>query len=136
MHILLGVSVILRVSDPSPRARELYFSSSQLLEVAHAVFMLELAVDDVGPDEEFGVRVGAKTGTTFHSVFIDHSKRSKLSVLRIVVRCEGEGVVGIEPAMVGVTSSVPWSFRDFEVRGAVGVAIRCRHRARGKSCGR
>ena len=74
--------------------------------------MFEFAADDVAPDEEFGVRVRAKARAAFYAVFVDHAEGTERFVGRVVVGGEGEGVEGVEPAVVGVAAVVPGSLCD------------------------
>jgi hypothetical protein len=55
----VAVAVVFGVADTGAGACELDFAAFEVLEVAHAVFVLERAVDYVAEDEEFGVAVGA-----------------------------------------------------------------------------
>ena len=87
--------------------------------------MLEFAVDDVGPDQRFGVGVRSEACALLDSVFINDSQGSELSVIGIIVRGEREGVVGIQPAMISVAARIPRALGDLEIRCAV---CRC-HRA-------
>lgn len=57
--------------------------------------MLELAVDNVAPDEEFAVGVGAEAGAAFDAVFVDDSQGAEGLVFGVVVGGEGEGVEGV-----------------------------------------
>jgi hypothetical protein len=45
------------MADARAGGGELYFAALEVFEVAHAVFVLEDAVDNVAEDEEFGVAV-------------------------------------------------------------------------------
>lgn len=51
----VAVSVVFGMPDAGSSVGELHFSALEVLEVAHAVFVLEGAVDDVAEDEELGV---------------------------------------------------------------------------------
>jgi hypothetical protein len=69
--------------------------------------VLELAVDDVRPDEEFGVRVRAEAGAALDAVFVYYAQGPEVFVFGVVVAGEAEGVEGVEPAwrsvLVGLT---------------------------------
>lgn len=47
------------MADACAGGGELDFATLQVLEIAHAVFVFEDAVDDVTEDEEFGVTVSS-----------------------------------------------------------------------------
>jgi hypothetical protein len=98
MAIFVLVAVVLGVADAGPRGGELDFAAAQVLEVAHAVLVLELAVDDVRPDEELGVRVRAEAGAALDAVFVYDAQGAEVFVFGVVVGGEGEGVEGVEPA--------------------------------------
>ena len=51
----VAVAVVFGMADTGSGAGELDLAALEVLEVAHAVFVLEHAVDDVAEDEEFGV---------------------------------------------------------------------------------
>lgn len=79
--------------------------------------MLEFPAHDVRPDEEFAVRVRAEACAALDAVFVYHAQGAEGLVLWGVVGGEGEGVEGVEPAVVGVAAEVPGSFLDAEVGG-------------------
>ncbi len=59
------------------------------------------------------------------TILVDNPQWAVLLIARVVVGGEAEGVVGVEPAMVGMASQIPGSFRDADgrrwaVNGAVG----------------
>lgn len=64
--------------------------------------MRELAGEDVGEDFGVAVRVRREAGAGRHAVFVEHAQGAELLELRGVVLREGEGVVAVEPAVVGV----------------------------------
>lgn len=61
------------------------FAAAEVLEVAHAVFVLELAVHDVRPDEEFRVAVSAEPSTALNAVFVDDAKGAEILIARVVI---------------------------------------------------
>jgi hypothetical protein len=46
------------------------------------------------------------------AVLVDHAQVAEMGLLRIVVIGEAEGVIGIEPAMVGVAPFVGFAYLD------------------------
>lgn len=57
--------------------------------------MLQLAVDNVGPDQEFSMAMRAEAGALFDSVLVDDTQRAIRLILRAVVRRERESVKGV-----------------------------------------
>lgn len=95
---MIFVAVVLGVADARARRSELDLASADGFEVTHAVLVLELAVDDVGPDEELGVTVRAEASAALDAVFVDDAQRAKVLVLGVVVVGKGERVERVEPA--------------------------------------
>jgi hypothetical protein len=52
------------------------------------------------------VRMLAETLAGLNAVFVHHPQRAKSHLPRVAVRGEGKRVVGIEPAVIGVTPVV------------------------------
>jgi hypothetical protein len=79
--------------------------------------VLELAVDDVRPDEELGVRVRAEAGAALDAVFVDYAQGAEVFVFGVVVAGEAEGVEGVEPAWgFGlVVLAIGWKLEDENV---------------------
>ena len=97
MTVFVLVAVVLGVADARAGRGELDFAAAQLLQVAHAVLVLELAVHDVRPDQEFGVAVRAEARAALDAVFVDYAQGAEVFVLGVVVAGEAEGVEGVEP---------------------------------------
>ena len=60
---------------------------------AHAVLVLERALEHVGDDLHVAVRVGAEPAARRDAIFVDHAQRAEAHVRRIVVVGERERVV-------------------------------------------
>lgn len=71
------------------------FATAEVFEVAHAVLVLELAVYDVRPDEEFGVAVSAESSAALDAIFVDHAKGTEILIARVVVARKRECVEGV-----------------------------------------
>lgn len=82
---------------PDARARrgKLHLPPPEVFEIAHAVFVFELAGHYVRPNEEFGVRVRAEPRSSFHAVFVDHAQRAKGLVAGVVVGRKRKRVEGV-----------------------------------------
>lgn len=66
--------------------------------------MDDFSFGDVGEDFEFAVVVGVEAAGAGDVVFVDYAERAEGHVLGGVVVCEGEGVIGAQPAVVGVAA--------------------------------
>lgn len=94
----------LAMEDAFAGAHELDLAGLEDAAVAEAVFVLEGTLDDVGEDFHVAVRVGGETAAGSDVVFVDDAKAAEAHVSGVVVVGEGEGVMGFEPAMVGVAT--------------------------------
>lgn len=66
--------------------------------------MRQLAAEDVAEDLGVAVRVGREAGVGGDAVFVEDAQGAEVSVGGVVIVGEGEGVVGVEPAVVGVAA--------------------------------
>ena len=62
--------------------------------------VLQLAFEDVGEDLHVAVAVRAEALARGDAVVVDHPQRPEVHPLRVVVVGEGEGVIGLEPAVI------------------------------------
>lgn len=81
----------------------------------HRIPMRELAAEDVAEDLGVAVGVRGEAGLGGHSVFVEDAEGAKGHGCGVVEVGEGEGVVGIEPAMIGVPTSGGAARGDFGV---------------------
>jgi len=72
-------------------------------------------VDDVGDNFHVPVRMHPEAHLGRDPVLVDYAQRAEMRVLGIVVVGKAEGVVGVEPAMVGVAPFVGFSNLDHRV---------------------
>src|SRR5687768_1607940 len=79
--------------------------------IAHRILMFERPGEDITDDFHIAMRMRAKPAATGDFVIVDHPQRAETHPLRIIIVREGEGVVTIQPAMVGVASFVCFSDR-------------------------
>ncbi len=77
--------------------------------------MSQLARQDVAEDLEVPVGVGWEPGVGLDAVFIEHAQGAKVVELGVVPAREAEGVVGVEPAMVGMPAGRGPMGSDFSV---------------------
>lgn len=78
--------------------------------------MCKFAREDVTEDFCIAVRMGGETGSGGYSIFIQNAKSAERFKLWVVVAGEGEGVLCVEPSMIGFPSSVGTTRDDFCVR--------------------
>ena len=92
--------------------------------------MRELSAEDVA--EDLGVTVGVRreAGLGGDTVFVQDAEGAERHGCGIVVVCEGEGVVGIEPAMVGMTTGGGAAGGDLRVGKCLGHDLLDAHRGR------
>ena len=64
--------------------------------------MLQGPFQDVGDDLHVLMAVHPEALARLHSVFIDDPQRTEAHVGRVVVGVEGKGMLGIQPAVVGM----------------------------------
>ena len=68
------------------------------------VSVRELAGEDVGEDLGVAVRVRREAGPRCHAVFVQDAQGAEVLELGGIVLGEGEGVVAVQPAVVGVAA--------------------------------
>src|SRR6185503_19003261 len=72
--------------------------------VAHRILVAERALEHVADDLHVTVAVRAEARARLHAILVDDAQRTEPHVLRVVVIREGEAVVRVEPAVVGVAA--------------------------------
>jgi hypothetical protein len=81
----------------------------------HTVPMCQLSVQDITEDFGIAMRMCWEASACVDTVFVEDSQTAKVLKSRIVVVCEAECVVRVEPAMVSVSSLVGSAGHDFGV---------------------
>src|SRR5436305_419411 len=71
----------------------------------HTISVCEFSAKDVAEDLCVSVGMCWEAVGGCDTVFIENTERAKVLELRVVVVGEGEGMVGVEPAVVTVTTS-------------------------------
>ncbi len=71
--------------------------------ITHAVPVLQFAGNYVGKDLRVLVGMSGETTAWFNDIVIHHDQGMKTAVLRIVIIGEGEGKIGMQPAMISVS---------------------------------
>ena len=110
---------------PVPARHPLKLAGREDRAVAHAVLVLELALEDVGDDLHVLVRMAAEALARRDAVFVHHAQAAEPHVGGIVVGREGECVVGVEPAVVGVAAFVAFADGDHVRTPASGAWCNC-----------
>lgn len=78
--------------------------------------MCQLAIKDVAEDLGITVRMCRESGAACDSVLIEDPQRAKILKFGIVIACERECVVGVEPAVIRVAALCGASRDDLCVR--------------------
>lgn len=76
----------------------------QLAAISHAVLVGDGSGDDVAENLHFAVRVGGETCARCDDVLVDDAEAAETHVGGIVVICEAEGVIAIQPTVIGVAA--------------------------------
>src|SRR5438105_331793 len=106
VHWLAARSILLAVGDAGARAHALHLARPNHRTRAHAVFVLERALEHVGNDLHIVMRMSPKAAPALHPVFIDHAQAAEAHVRRIVVIRERECMECIQPAVIGVATLI------------------------------
>ena len=85
--------------------------------------MLQAAREYVGQDLHVPVAMGAKALSGGHPVLVDHAQRSKAHMFGIVIARKGEGMVRIQPAMIGMATFISAAESQHRVLGCVAELI-------------
>ena len=101
---LVVVPVLFAVRDAAAGAHHLDVAVADHLRVAHAVGVLQVALQGNGDDLHVLVRVGVEAHARGHGVVVQHPQHAEVHALRVVVAGEAEGVPGVQPAVVGMAS--------------------------------
>jgi hypothetical protein len=102
----LVFEVVLRVGDSGPGAHHLNVAGRRSALVAHRILMRDRAGADVGHDFHVSVRVGREATLPANGVVIPHADPAPTHAVRVVIAREGEMMVSVEPAVVGVAEAV------------------------------
>src|SRR5882672_8428257 len=82
------------------RAHSLHVARHDDRAIAHAVLVLERALEDPGDDLHVAVAVGAEALARLDAVVVDDTERAKPHVLRVVIGGERESVICVEPSVI------------------------------------
>ena len=101
---LVGRGVELAVRDARAGGHPLHVARPDHRAGAHAVLVLERALEHVGDDLHVAVRVGAEALPGRDAVLVDHAQRAEAHVRGVVVVGERERVERAQPAVVGMAA--------------------------------
>src|SRR5262245_33654229 len=95
-------------------------SSAHPLELAwsddgagsQAVLVFQGAFENAGDDFHVPMAMRAKALAGLNAVLVDNAQRAKPHMGAVVIVCEGERVVGVQPAMVKMASLMGFAYRD------------------------
>ena len=87
-------------------AHNLELARRNLLFVTHAVLVLHGAFQHVGQDFHVFVRVSTEPLACINHVVVNDAQRREAHVIRIVVVGKREGMPGIQPTMIRVTTFI------------------------------
>src|SRR5215470_1493334 len=106
MNLFVRRRIEFTVSDASSGSHSLHITGPDHRSIAHAVFVFQCTLENISNDLHIAVTMLGKPSTGCDKVFIDHAETTKAHVAWIVILIEGEGVIGIQPTMVEVTSLI------------------------------
>jgi hypothetical protein len=109
MNRLIFRGVELAVRDAAARTDALDVARAHDGGVAHRIAMLQRALDDVGDDFHVAMRVHAKALAGSNEVLVDDAQRLEMRVARIMIIRKAEGVIGIQPTVIGVAAFTGFS---------------------------
>ena len=94
--------VVLAVLNTRAGAHHLHVARANHVAIAHAVFVAQAAAQGNTDDFHVVVRVHPEAPAARHHVVVEYPQRAEVHPLGILVIGETEGMVRIEPAVVGV----------------------------------
>src|SRR5690606_9221250 len=96
--------VELAVLHTGAGAHDLHVAGPDDRAAAHGVPVFQSAFEHVGNDLHIPMAVGAKAAAGGDGIVIDHSQHRPAHLLWVVVVCERESMVAVQPIVVGMTS--------------------------------
>src|SRR5665648_22218 len=86
--------------NPCSCRHHLYFSRPDDRSGTHAVAVFQLPFQNNGDNFHVIVRMSTKTHSCLNSIVIEHSQRSKMHPVGIVITRKTEGMPGVEPSVI------------------------------------
>src|ERR1043166_812693 len=100
---------------PSASRDPLEIAGVQHRAVAHAVAMSQRALQNIRDDLHILMRMLAKTLARRYAILVDDPHRSKAHVPGVSIAGKGEGVIRVEPSVVGVSALLTSSNADHDL---------------------
>ena len=104
MLILVGVELGMR--NAASGAHDLYLAMPNYGGIAHAVAVLQIALQGNGNNFHVVVRVSTKAHSGSNNIVVENPQEAKMHLFRVVEMGKTKGVVGIQPAVVGMSTFV------------------------------
>ena len=87
-----------------PEEVTLYVTGTDHRAVPHTVLVLERTIEYIADDLHIVMAVFCEAPARGHGVVVDHAQVRHAHVSRVVVAAEREGVIAVQPAVIGVAS--------------------------------
>ena len=115
MGCVIRCVVELAVLHATASAHTLHIARGNAFDIAHAVFVRQVASQDVADDFHVAMAMRAEAGARGNAVFIDHAQIAPAHVLRVVVARKRKTVKRLEPAMVGIAAVGGFAYSQHSV---------------------
>src|SRR5229473_766466 len=112
VHGFSGRVIELAVAHAGAGRHALQFAGPDGGTVAHAVLVLQAAIQDIRDNFHIAVTVHAEALAWLHAVFIHDPERAKAHLPGVIIIGEGKGVVGVKPAVVGMAALCRFTYLD------------------------
>src|ERR1041385_7869225 len=106
MHRVCARRIGLTVAHTCAGAHALAVTGMNYGTVAHAVFVRESTLENIGDDFHVAMRMHGKSRAGRDKILVDHAQRTESHPLGITVLIERKGVAGVEPAVITAATLV------------------------------
>ncbi|MEY3409792.1 MAG: hypothetical protein RIS02_1519, partial [Pseudomonadota bacterium] len=104
VRVLSFGMIELAVHHTLASAHSLNIPGWNAFDVAHAVFVRQVARQHIADDFHVFVAMSAKAGAGGNAVFVDDAQIAPAHEFRVVITSKRKAVKGLEPTMVGITT--------------------------------
>ena len=104
--------IVFGVPDTGAGAHHLHVSGFGSAFVAETVLVRYRALADIGDDLHVRVRVGRKARVGRDLIVVPDAQRAPTHSRGVAIVCEGEMVLGLQPAVIFSSEFVEWSVFD------------------------
>ena len=94
-------TIVFAMENARAGRHDLDFAWLDFTSRSERILMLKFAFGNNGDDFHVVVRVASKASAALDSVIIEDTQRAKLEPFRVIPAGEGEGMFGVQPAVVG-----------------------------------